>query len=315
MIVLSSDDFKWNIVLIFGLGLIGINIFISLKQKAGFSIYELPYSWIEKSDRKNHTKAIVTYLANQIEKFRKFGYSINDGQISFLWCAGRGGFGMTEAELESEMKTFQDVVALAEETQILFPNPHYAFHMLSSAGGLFEGQCEVEHDTIPNPIRPYGLLKLKQEYYLCGRNTDMANFIYRPSSVYGFAGVGRRLGLIPTLIQNAFKYKVSNIYGGMHTLRDYVLASDIGHFVADNILNYSFKSQSYILVSGKPSTISEIVRKIELIVNRKLYVHYEASNANSASNSYRIEVFPQSWAPTDIQTGIRRTYFELIGRA
>jgi UDP-glucose 4-epimerase len=37
------------------------------------------------------------------------------------------------------------------------------FHMMSSAGGLFESQTHCSEHSIPRPLRPYGTGKLMQE--------------------------------------------------------------------------------------------------------------------------------------------------------
>jgi nucleoside-diphosphate-sugar epimerase len=115
---------------------------------------------------------------------------------------------------------------------------------------------------------------------------DVNVLIYRLSSVYGYVGNHKRLGLVPTLIRNGKNMKVSCIFGRIDTLRDYVLASDIGKFVAYSILESNHGFNLFTLASGKPSSIFEILRSVERLLNNRLYLQFIATNINSAHNSY-----------------------------
>ena len=223
---------------------------------------------------------------------------------------------MNLKDAETEMEAYRDVVVLVKEIHRNLHDAPVFFHMVSSAGGLFEGQCNVTSDTPPQPVRPYGILKWGQEKYasnLCGSGLNV--LIYRPSSVYGYIGKDGRLGLVPTLIHNGRHMKVSYIFGSIDTLRDYVLASDIGIFIADSILEPDSGFRLFTLASGKPSTIFEILRSVEGLLRRKLYLQFNATDRNSAHNSYSRSILPGAWKPTDLQTGIRRTYCDFLERA
>lgn len=295
----------YGLLLVFGAGLIGCNVIFSL-QKYAFSQVEMPYSWSDLKRQGEDERLIMKRLATWSNIFPNKKLEC----IGIIWSAGKGGFNSSESELKNEMVSFKNVIELLEKIQAIFPNLHYSFHMISSAGGLFEGQCNVGIDSIPNPKRAYGFLKLNQECYLLEKNLGVPKVIYRPSSVYGFAGSGRRLGLVPTLILNAIYYKVSTIYGGMNTLRDYIFAGDVSKFIVSNILHPPHKNGVFILANGKPSTICEIVHKIEFVVGRKFYVCYKSSDVNSADNSYLRQPAP-CFDLTDLDTGIRKTYISL----
>lgn len=300
----SKDD--CGLLLVFGAGLIGYNVIFSLQGYTFFQV-EMPFSWNSLEKQEEDEKIIVA----QLKMWGSIFPGKNPKSISIVWSAGKGGFNSSKLELENEMISFKNVICLLEKIQAIFPNSRYSFHMISSAGGLFEGQCNVGIDSVPDPKRAYGVLKLRQERYLLERDIGVPKIIYRPSSVYGFAGSGRRLGLVSTLMLNAIRNKVSTIYGGMNTLRDYLFASDISKFIVMNILNLSCKDSVFILANGKPSTICEIIKKIEFVVNRKFYVRYELSDVNSADNSYSRKTIPQCFNLTDLDTGIRKTYISL----
>jgi UDP-glucose 4-epimerase len=102
------------------------------------------------------------------------------------------------------------------------------------------------------------------------------------------------------------------IYGDAHTIRDYVLASDIGNFVAERLVDQAYGAQVFFLVSGKPSSTVEILRKVELAVGRKMYLKFDARPSNASDNSFSQDVLPTGWRPTDPDTGIRQTTRQLM---
>lgn len=301
-------------MLVFGLGLLGCNIVDALHSRGCFAVKAMPYSWDNSKERALQNKAILNSLVD-IAGGGKANDGPLNGQIGILWSAGKGGFGMNTEDAASEMNAFCDVIVLVKDIRRIFSNMPVFFHTLSSAGGLFEGQCNVTLDTPPQPIRPYGVLKLEQETYasnLC--DFDVNVLIYRLSSVYGYVGNQKRLGLVPTLIRNGRDMKVSRIFGRIDTLRDYILASDIGKFIASSILEPDHGRSLFTLASGKPSTVFEILHSVEGLLHKRLYLQFIATDINSAHNSYSRSVLPKVWKSTDLQTGIRRTYLDMIGR-
>ena len=311
LLTCSSKDFNaYRLIFIFGLGLIGRSIVSSLRNPASL-LYKLefPYSWIDFQAQKSHQKSIINYLL----KFKENAGQSKITNITFIWSAGISVFSANSKELKNELISFKNTIDFFEAIQTIFNKANFSFHLISSAGGLFEGQCNVNSNNTPNPLRPYGLFKLEQEHFLISKNLDSNIFVYRPSSVYGYSGLApSRLGLINVLIQHAVRYKVSTIYAAMHTLRDYVLVNDIGRFIANNTFSPSLSHKVFILATGKPSTILEIIRKIETTVGRKLYIRYIPNDMNSANNSYSHKILPDGFNPTDIDTGIRKIYMNSI---
>jgi UDP-glucose 4-epimerase len=212
-----------------------------------------------------------------------------------------------------EQKAFEDVLNLSQRLKERLPAARLSFHLLSSAGGLFEGQRQVTGSSNPSPRRPYGAAKLEQEACLLRFHPDTSTHVYRPSSVYGFSGAGVRLGLVNVLIQNALRHQVSRIYGNPHTMRDYVLASDIGRFISDRIIGQSGASGTFLLASGKPSSTFEILHRIQDVTRRKIYLRFEPETDNSSHNTYCARSLPEGWHPTDIDAGIRQTALQSMG--
>ena len=298
-----------SIVAIFGVGLIGVHLAQSLFKHSYKISQILPFAWDKSAHRANENTAILnciaSLLATPINSPIRVPYI--QSRIDFVWSAGKGGFGMPGNDALQELASFNIVLDLAVTAAKGHPSYMIRFHLLSSAGGLFEGQRNVGSDTKPCAKRPYATMKLNQEQIL-GSCSDMVQFIYRPTSVYGFAGLNRRLGLIPTLLWNGSRNNVSSIFGTPDTLRDYVWAGDVGSFIADKILSKTSESETFILASGKPSSVFEIFRHVEKILNKKLFCHYISDGGNTEHNTFNITTWPKGWGPSQLETGISKTH-------
>jgi UDP-glucose 4-epimerase len=215
--------------------------------------------------------------------------------------------------LKARSSEAKDILEWARALPPVLPGTRMGFHMLSSAGGLFEGQRFVDGASQPQPRRAYGQAKLEQEELLERLRCDMCAHVYRPSSIYGFSGEGGRSGLVNTLIVNAKRHSVSRIFGGLDTVRDYVLAADIGEFVAKRILQPEIDSQTFLLASGKPASVSEIVRIASKVIGTPLYLKLDLQPSNASHITFRPSALPEDWRPTDLETGIRLVMRQLSG--
>ena len=232
-------------------------------------------------------------------------------RVDIVWAAGSGGFSSKTLELKPEFCAFETVLTLSQKLYELFPQKKACFHLISSAGGIFEGQRFVNSNSMPMPIRPYGELKLAEEEYLSKSLYGLYDLlIYRPSSVYGLSIIGNRKGLISTLLHCAERGQVAQIFGGQDTLRDFVYVDDIGRFVVDRLFDSAITNSTYMLVSGKSTAMIEVINFVEYIVSKKLYLQFWPVSSNALDNSYSQAVLPGSWSPIDIRTGIAKTYMQ-----
>jgi UDP-glucose 4-epimerase len=309
-LAVGEHNTGFHIVAIFGLGLIGRSISTQLNRIADFQTQHFRFSWDDVADRFHESNVIADYILAAVT--RSSGRLLESSKLDIVWAAGKSGFGSKPKEADDELAAFCDVLSLTERLRSHISNANMVFHHMSSAGGLFEGQRHVERGSIPTPQRPYGVAKLQQELLLETRCQGVEKLIYRPSSVYGFAGNGVRLGLINALLQNMTRSNVSNIYGDADTIRDYILASDIGRFVAQRLTQQSRGSDIFLLASGRPSSMLEIIKKVELASGRKLYLHFNAISSNSSHMSFGPNALPCGWHPTDLTTGIRETARQLV---
>jgi UDP-glucose 4-epimerase len=298
MIVLTrrragSPD-QGHCILVFGLGLIGKNILAALRHTGLYDGEDFAFRW--GSPTEADIRPIREFVADRCQS----------GRIDLVWSAGNSGFSSPEAEFAREMVSFRSVLGLCRDIILGKPNAKLSFHIVSSAGGLFEGQTNVDRRREPVPLRPYGRVKLMQENELLELAELMQINIYRPSSVFGFAGPTARRGLIDSLFFNAALNKVTNIFGSPDTLRDYVFVKDIGRFIAGRVVDGK-PGGTFLLASGKPSSVSEVIHAVEAALNRKIYRRHDTSGLNAANMSFNRQALPEDWNPTDLVTGVRST--------
>jgi len=298
---------------VFGVGLIGTYLIQNLFKHHYRITRSFSFSWQDPFLRKKEKADILHCLQHFLKNLPDSAVQATDSpcRIDFVWCAGKGGFAMEQIETQSEMDAFSEVLEMALTVSRENPSCLVRFHMISSAGGLYEGQRNVDDNSPPTPKRPYAFLKLAQEKALgdCG---DMARFIYRVTSIYGFAGLNRRLGLIPTLLWNGSRNRVSTIFGAPETLRDYVWAGDLGAFMAGMIASEEHKSARFVLASGKPSALFEVLNRVEKVLNKRLFCHYVKTNKNAEHNTFSMRIRPMGWNTMDFGTGIRKTYQAMV---
>jgi hypothetical protein len=293
------------IVALFGIGLVGGAVLNALHRHNLDLQADLDLSWGDLGKR----SAELDYITQSLSELAAANGTIR--RIDVVWAAGRAGFSAGREELALETQALEDVIDWTNGLRVGLGNASFGFHMLSSAGGLFEGQRFVDGTSVPRPRRPYGEAKMAQEQLVEELRRDMTAYIYRPSSVYGFSGVGGRAGLLNTLLDNAAKHVPSRIFGGLDTVRDYVLSSDIGKFIVQQINKPGLASETFLLASGKPTSVSEMLHIASKVIGRSLYLKLDVQPSNANHITYRMCALPNGWRPTDLETGIRQVARQL----
>lgn len=284
-------------VLLFGSGLIGNAIETSLCSRSTNIVENILWPWLDDIKRCNMATAVERRLGERKAE-----------AISIVWAAGRSGMGSDRLQMQQESFLFQEVLALAQRlVKKAVIDVH--IHLVSSAGGLFEGCRYVDKETMPSPARFYGVGKLHQEALLmaaCSLDRKLHAHIYRPSTVYGFR-TGARMGLMSVLVLNGLFGRTSVIAGRHDTIRDYVSTDDIGQFIAAKVADaFNEDPKPILLVSGRPAPIGEIVAEIEQFMGKRLLLRYDPRPTNSENMSYRQSAVPVDFAITDLRTGIRQ---------
>jgi UDP-glucose 4-epimerase len=313
MIVLKQKETtNRRVIFLFGVGLIGTSILTKLSQSGNYEQSTHPFNWYDAKIRTQEAESIYEYVANYLRN--KTAVSQDKGRATFVWSAGRAGFQDSKACLNEEMLSFNDVLDIVKRLADEFTSVSIDFHLLSSAGGLYEGQTFVDKDSIPSPQRPYGELKLRQEQSLIDLDVCISKNIYRPTSVYGIMAGSHRMGLIPALLFNGLSNKVTTIFGSFSTLRDYVHSADVAGYIVDIIHNDCVKNShdKFILASGRPSSIFEIKCIVEKVLSKKVYLDFRAIESNSSDITFSPSVLPENWQAMDIETGIRGVYIRMV---
>jgi nucleoside-diphosphate-sugar epimerase len=285
---------------LFGVGLLGGAIEEALRGEAQADTAVMPYDWGDAAARAAQLLDIERAILDGAEPE-------GPRSIDLIWAGGRSGFGSSVDDMQTEEAIFAQILAFGATLEARAPDAAHGFHMISSAGGLFEGVSHCGADTPPRPLRPYGSGKLRQEALVHASGGKALRRIYRPSSVYGFRP-GGRLGLVTALASNALTGRTTRIVGSPHTIRDYVSTEDIGHFVAQEALRRSPGADlTFLLASGRPAAMCEMIALVEQAVQARTLLQYDPNPSNALNMSFRPSALPRRWRPTALETGIRRT--------
>jgi UDP-glucose 4-epimerase len=283
-----------NPVCLFGVGLLGQAISRALRQRQAAPPESIAYDWDNRAQR-------AQTLAQLRQNFSA------DAGVDLIWAAGRAGFGSSDRDARLETESFEEVLTFASD--LARDGHRTTVHLISSAGGLFEGQTHVGAEAEPAPRRPYGQCKLEQERALAAavaRWAGLAARIYRPSTVYGYEP-DRRLGLIATLLVNARAGRPTPITGSRETLRDYVLTDDVGRFVASQVARQGDGIQTFLLASGRSHSIQEVIDDVAAVLGACPPLDEHATPSNAADMSFAPNAVPDGWQVTPLRSGIAET--------
>lgn len=291
---------KKQYILIFGLGLVGKAISNelgkSLELKAARKL-----NWTSLTDcQKTISEILDTFFKDHINK------------LTIIWSAGKAGFSATEDQITHDLEFYRLLHDfMGPEVKERFSDCKIDYRLISSAGGLFEGQTAINQESVVEVQRPYGRLKLEQERYIASAEwVDFYSNI-RLSSVYTISNTSGRLGLIPTIMKQAIQQKEITVFGAETTLRDYVLDLDIARYVSDHIDAENLPKEVF-LIDGKPSTIQEIKIMIERIIGRKIYLKYKLEKTNSSHISYSPNIKPKGFNTSELNANLRLLYNQLL---
>jgi UDP-glucose 4-epimerase len=299
------------VIAVFGAGLIGSAVVESLASRAATRRQELASPWGHDTGEEERLRALEAAIAASLE-------GLAGGLLRVLWSAGRAGFSATEEAAAAELAGFRKVLALAERLARRFPDARTSFHLVSSAGGLFEGQRNVGSTSLPCPRRPYGRLKLRQEELLRASGAPLARRIHRVTSVYGYLRPRQRIGLVSALLLNGVRQRVTGITGRMSTLRDFVFVADVAAHLATALLDDADSTgespaESVALVAaGKPFSLLEVRHLVEKALRRRIYVSYSLDPLNSEDVTVAPDALPAGWNPSDLGSNVARIYRDAL---
>ena len=201
--------------------------------------------------------------------------------LEIIWSAGKAGFSADDNIVDLELNLFRQFL---EGLNVSTQSFKTRFWMMSSAGGLHEGQTCVSSAEDISQLRPYSRLKYEQEKLVSELFPN--HMICRISSVYTVNNLSGRLGLLPVLMLNGIQHKVSTLVGNESTLRDYVLDKDIASSISNQIKQRSDVKGIHYFINGSPTSIKTIKEKIESIILKKLYIKYASVKSNAANITF-----------------------------
>ena len=302
---INPDVYRPKVIAIWGLGLIGRAIYKVLRS---FNLTEKEYSFLWQGEKGQILSAELIRQA-----IHRKVLAVSDPKtpdIVFIWSAGHKGFSATQEDIEMEMTTFNIILGLAEQLRNDLNGIQVEFHLISSAGGLFEGCQYVEEETLPCPCRPYGYLKLEQERALLN-TAGLIPYIYRPSSVYGlFRGTERR-SLLAVLVYQGLLRQVIQVSGALTTLRDYIHVRDVAQYLAGKVVFSDPARDSsgiFWLISGKPVSIFEAKQLVERVLRHRLYLALQHDPENRRNITFAPSLCPPAFASTALHTGVSLIY-------
>lgn len=276
-------------MLLFGSGLIGSAIRDAICKAPAWRAVRMNWMWNDPIQRQLVAAQIETAVSGS-------------ERIDIVWAAGISGFASTEADMAAESAHVAEIAGLAQK--LATRGHQIVFHLFSSLGGLHEGQCAIGPQSVAVTRRPYGRGKQTQESLIekLGSTSTIFPRIYRPSSVFGYARAGRR-GLFATMIASMLSYRPIEIYGSVHTLRDYVFAPDIGVFVGETLDRPPSAALEFI-ASGKPTSVTEAITVIEQLLDRRAFCRYSSAPHNMLDMTVHRAAIPASLPRTPILIGV-----------
>ena len=275
-----------------GLGLVGAAI------DQAFTPYLIDRN-VYKLDWSNQEQLLTTISEVLIEIPNAQAYEI-------IWSAGKAGFSASQEEISIELDSFNHIMRLLSHS---LRSKITRFWLISSAGGLHEGQICVNNKDQAEPKRPYAWLKLQQEKLV--QSVWNSHIICRVSSVYTISNLSGRMGLVAVMMLNAIQHRVTTLVGGESTQRDYVLDRDIGSSIFDAIRSRSKSQGIQYFISGTPLSIKTIKNSIENITFKKLYVKYAKHQSNATSITFSPSLKSPIFHSSPFNANMKRLYYSI----
>lgn len=186
---------------------------------------------------------------------------------------------------------------------------------ISSGGTVYgkESFCPIKEETITNPINSYGIQKLTIEKLLFLYNYlyNLDYRIIRLSNPYGpYQRPNGVLGVVTTFTYKALKNEEIVVYGDGSVIRDFIFIDDAIHGIL-NIANGNGKYKLYNLGYGKGTSVNQVIRGIENVLNKKLSVRYiDGRKADVPINYLDIDRYEADFGalnPVSLEEGIKKT--------
>lgn len=249
---------------------------------------------------------------------RAFEAAADTSPWVIIWAAGAATTSTAQAEAATELGLLS---ALLEGVRSALPRGPGAFFLTSSAGGVYAGSTGAPFTirTEPQPLSPYGELKLAQEAaveQILGPVCPVA--IGRISNLYGPGqNLDKLQGLISRLALSAVTRQPTNIFVSLDTIRDYIFTSDAADVVLQAVSTAAAAQEHRldIIASGQPTTVGQLIRVMDQIAKRRVPVALGThASAAAQSRDLRLEPTIQPADPTPLPAGVKSVYLDILHR-
>jgi UDP-glucose 4-epimerase len=250
------------------------------------------------------------------QDFHKLVDQAGTNSWTVVWAAGRASTSTTKTDTETELATFRSLIEVISNT-----DHQGTFFLTSSAGGVYAGSSNPPFsiDTIPQPLSPYGELKLAQEKVAKEQLPENCKVIIgRVSNLFGPGqDVNKLQGLISQLVVSALTKKPIDIFVSLDTLRDYIYVDDAAKIIANLALNESRKESTHIIASGQPVSLGYLIQLAQDISRTRIPIAIGA-HASSAAQARDLRLTPtenpNNSNATTLPAGIKNVYLDILQR-
>jgi len=190
------------------------------------------------------------------------------------------------------------------------------FFFLSSGGTVYgiPHFLPISELHPTNPICSYGISKLTIEKYLAlfSHLYKLDYVILRPSNIYGERQRTNSIqGVIPVFLAKALLKEPIIVWGDGSVSRDFCHVDDlIEAFIL--LLHAGIKNKIYNIGSGRPGSLSEIIKLIGTISGKDLRIEYKPNRALDVPINYldlQLAYSELGWKPRiQLEEGIERTW-------
>ena len=239
-----------------------------------------------------------------------------------LWAAGASVVATGTEGTADEIAALRALLAAVAARRPAGPG---AMFVTSSAGGVYAGSAGAPFTvtTPPQPVSPYGALKLQQEQAareLLGGRIPLV--LGRFSNLYGPGhSLAKDQGLIPLLCRASVRREPLNLYVSMDTVRDYLYVDDAAALAWQATTGAVGEDPPEVhvevIASGRAASVAEVVASIQGVTHRRVPLALGSHpSARHQVRDLRLvpSLHPGSSPLTPLPTGIRRIFDASVGR-
>lgn len=209
--------------------------------------------------------------------------------------------------LSTNLSAFIDLVNIAKKHNV---NKLVYVSSGGSIYGVADAPIKETHEI--SPVSFYGWMKEACERYLefAARSEPKFNYlILRPANVYGkYQKIERIIGVA---LFNAIQGNPMNIYGDIHTKKDYIHIDDFCE-ITEKLVRSSKWNEVYNIGSGVGTSTKDILEYAQLIVGKELSIkHFDQKTGDVSYNILDIDKMKNDVSKYDfisVETGMRDMY-------